>query len=174
MDIFLNSVGNLLYEHRYIFSFLGAFFEGNYIVILTGALYKFGYFKLLGLITVLVSGYFLGGIMYFFIGRIAGNKILEKWTKKGRFTRNFLLKLEKYFKNHSVKTIFLTRITYGLGVIVLIMAGSFKMKWKKFVIVNLIGSFAWVIIALTIGYIFGISFEVLSKITKTIAVGLAA
>jgi len=174
MDILLNSVGNLLYEHRYIFSFLGAFFEGNYIMIVTGVLYKFGYFKFWGLVAVLSSGYFLGAVMYYFIGRVAGNRILEKWTKKGRVTRNFLLKLENYFKKHSVKTVFLARITYGLGIIILIMAGSFKMKWKKFLLASLVGSIVWVFIALSLGYVFGISYEVLSKITKTIAVGLAA
>ena len=40
-----NSVLNLLYQHRYIFVFLGALFEGTFIMILAGVLYKFGYFK---------------------------------------------------------------------------------------------------------------------------------
>lgn len=172
MEIIANSILNLLYEHRYIFSFLGALFEGTYVMILAGVLYKFGYFKLWGVMIVLLGGYFLNGIMFYTIGRTGGNTALEKWRNRFHLTKKILLKLEEYFKKHSIKTIFITRITYGLSGPTMIIAGSFKMKWKKFLTVNLISSLVWVLIIFGLGYVFGTSFKALGEITRGIAIGV--
>ena len=172
MDLIINSIANLLLEHRYIFAFLAAWFEGNYIMIVAGVLYKFGFFKFWGLMIVLNAGYFVSGIMYYVIGRIGGNKVLEKIGRRMHLTNKLLLKLENYFKKHSAKAIVITRITYGLAIPVLIIAGSFKMKWKKFLLANLISTLIWVPGAFAIGYVFGISYSALGKITRSIAVGL--
>lgn len=171
MELIANSILNLLYEHRYIFSFLGALFEGTYIMILGGVLYKFGYFKLWGVLVILLSGYVLNGVMFYLMGRMGGNTALEKWGGRFHLTKKLLAKLEDYFKKHSIKTIFITRITYGLSGPTMMIAGSFKMKWKKFLIVNLVASLIWVLIMFGLGYVFGTSFKALGEITKGIAIG---
>jgi len=172
MEIIANSVLNLLSEHRYIFSFLGALFEGTYIMILTGVLFKFGYFKFWGLITALTAGYFLNGVGFYLIGRIGGHRVLEKWGKRLHITRKLLEKLEEYFKKHSIKTLFIARITYGLSIPTFIIAGSFKMRLRKFFLVNLIGGLIWVFTMLGLGYVFGVSYKALGVITKTVSIGL--
>jgi membrane protein DedA with SNARE-associated domain len=172
MEIIANSVSNLLYEHRYIFSFLGALFEGTYIMILAGVLFKFGYFKFWGLIGVLTIGYFLNGLGFYLIGRMGGHEVLKRWGKRLHLTKKLLEKVEKYFKKHSIKTLFVTRITYGLSWITLIIAGSFRMKWKKFLLINLVTDIVWVGTLLGLGYIFGTSYKALSVVTKTITFGL--
>jgi len=167
-----NSVLNLLYTHRYIFSFLGAFFEGTFIMILTGVLYKLGYFKFWALLSVLLSGYFLNGVTWYLIGRYGGNQVLEKWGKRLHLTKNLIEKLEEYFKNHSARTLFITRITYGFSMLSFMIAGSFKMKFKKFAAVNLAATIIWVLGLVGIGYIFGASYKALSIVTKSIRIGL--
>ncbi|OGZ32869.1 MAG: hypothetical protein A2V69_00645 [Candidatus Portnoybacteria bacterium RBG_13_40_8] len=167
-----NSVLNLLYTHRYIFSFLGAFFEGTFIMILTGVLYKLGYFKFWALFSVLLGGYFLNGVIWYLIGRYGGNHVLEKWGKRLNFTKNLVEKLEEYFKNHSLRTLFITRITWGFSMLSFMIAGSFKMKFKKFAAVNLAASVVWVLGLVGIGYVFGASLKGLSIVTKSIRIGL--
>jgi len=172
MELVINSVGKLLYDHRYIFSFLGALFEGNYIMILKGVLFKFGYFKFWGVLVVLVLGYFLNGIALYLIGWFGGQKILKKWGNRFHLTRTVLKKLENYFQKHSAKTLFITRITYGLSIPSLIMAGSFKMNSKKFLIVSLAGAIIWAGMLFGLGYVFGVSYKALGVVTKTISIGL--
>jgi len=172
MEIIANSVLNLLAEHRYIFAFLGALFEGTYIMILAGVLFKFGYFNFWGLIVVLIVGYFINGFGLYLIGRTGGHQVLDKWGKRLHITKKLLEKLEEYFKKHSVKTLFITRITYGLSMPVLIIAGSFKMKWKKFVLVTMVATLVWVLALFGLGYVFGISYKALSVVTKSITLGL--
>jgi membrane protein DedA with SNARE-associated domain len=136
-------------------------------------MYKFGYLNFWGTIGVLMIGYMLNGLMYYLIGFLGGNKILEKISKRFRSTRNTLGKLEEYFKEHSNKALFITRITWGVGIPILIMSGSFRMKLKKFLTVTGIATIPWVFVLFGLGYIFGTSYKALGTITKTITIGLA-
>lgn len=172
MEFLADSVLNLLYEHRYIFSFLGGMFEGTYIMILAGVLYKFGYFKFLGVTLALFMGYFFNGIAFYLIGYFGGRRVLKKYLSRLHLTNKLLIRFEEYFKKHSIKAVFLSRISYGLGIPGMIIAGGFKMKWKKLLIANLTSSAVWVLGTFGLGYVFGISYEALGVITKTVSVGL--
>jgi len=176
IDIVNNSILKLLYEHRYIFVFLGALFEGTFIMILSGVLFRFGYFNIFSLIATLTVGYFLNGLFWYLLGRIAGHTIVDKWIKRFKAGKKFADKFEDYFKEHSLKTIFWTRITYGVSMFCFMIAGSLKMNFKKFVAISLLASIGWVLLVGGIGYGFGASLQSLSTVTKgvTIAISLVA
>lgn len=172
MEVINNSVLELLYEHRYIFAFLGAMLEGNFIMILSGVLFKFGFFDFWALAAVLIGGYFLNGIAWYLIGRIGGNVIVEKFMKRRKFGKKIIDKLEEFSQKHSAKTIFLTRITYGVSMFTFMIAGSLKMNWKKFLSVSFIAAIGWVLIMVSLGYGFGVGLQSLSKVARGIAFGL--
>jgi membrane protein DedA with SNARE-associated domain len=172
MDIINNSVLRLLYEHRYIFAFLGALLEGTFIMVLSGVLFKLGYFNLWGLLAVLVGGYFLNGVFWYLLGRIGGHTIIEKWIKKLKPGRKIIDKLEEYFNHYSLKTIFWTRITYGVSMFVFMIAGSLKMKFKKFATVSFVAAMVWVLILGTIGFGFGAGLKSMARVTKGITFGI--
>ncbi|MFH1129115.1 MAG: DedA family protein [Patescibacteria group bacterium] len=173
IDIINNSVLKLLYEHRYIFAFLGALFEGTFIMILSGVLLRFGYFNFFDLIVVLIVGYFLNGLLWFVLGRIAGHTIVDKWIKHFKTGKRFADKIEGYFKEHSYRTIFLTRITYGISMFSFMIAGSLKMNWKKFITISLLATVGWVLLVGGIGYGFGASIQSLSSVTKGVTIGIS-
>jgi membrane protein DedA with SNARE-associated domain len=173
MDVIHSSVLQLLYEHRYIFAFAGSMLEGNFTIILCGVLLKFGYFNIWGLTLALLIGYFTNGLIWYFLGRIFGHTVIEKWIKKFKFGKKVADKFEYYFQQHSVKTLFLTRITYGLSMFSFMIAGSLKMNFKKFLIVSLAGCVGWVLITVGLGYGFGAGFQTLSRATEGIALGIA-
>ncbi|MBD3282067.1 MAG: hypothetical protein GF387_00420 [Candidatus Portnoybacteria bacterium] len=173
MDLIANTILNLLYQQRYLFSFIGAIFEGTYIMILGGVLLKLGYFKFWKLILTLGLGYFINGLIFYSIGRLGGKHLIDKWMNKFHITSKIIEKLENYFQKHSVKAIFITRITYGLSVPAIIIAGSFKMKMKKFIPVTLLATIVWVPTMLIIGYVFGLSYEAIGLASQRIAKGLA-
>jgi len=173
MDIINNSVLQLLYEHRYIFAFLAALFEGTFIMILSGVLFRFGFFNLWQLFAVLVVGYFLNGVFWYLLGRIGGHHIIEKWIKKFHVGGKIINKLEDYFTRHSNKTLFLTRITYGFGMFSFMIAGSLKMQWKKFASISLLATIVWVLVVGGIGYGFGASIQSLSRVTEGVTIGIS-
>lgn len=172
MDVIDNSLLNLLYEHRYIFAFIAAMLEGTFIMVLSGVLFKFGYFDLGNLLIVLIAGYFLNGVFWYMVGRLGGTQLIEKFIKKFKVGKRIMDKLEEYFNHHSVKTLFLTRITYGVGMFTFMIAGSLKMKWKKFAPVNIIATIIWVLGIGAIGYGFGASLGLLKNVTKGVTVGI--
>lgn len=172
MEIIGNSTLNLLNEHKYIFAFIGALLEGNFIMILSGALLRFGYFNFFGLVAVLISGYFLNGIVWYVLGRVVGHAIVEKWIKRFRSGRKLIGKLEGYFQDHSEKTIFITRVTYGISMFSFLIAGSLKMNFRKFLTVSLAATITWVLVVAGIGYGFGAGLQSLSNVAKGIAIGI--
>jgi len=169
---FINTITPFLYQHRYIFAFLGALFEGTNIMLLSGFLYKLGLFKFWYLFSVLFLGYFINGYGWYAIGHFGGRKVLEKWGPRFSLTQERLKKLENYFKRHTTKALIVTRVTYGISSWVFIIAGIFKTKAKKFFWCNFVASIIWIISMFGIGYIFGASYALLSGITKVIAVWL--
>ena len=172
IEVINNSVLRLLYEHRYIFALLGAILEGNFIMILSGVLFRLGFFDFWALAAVLIGGYFLNGIGWYLIGRIGGNVIVEKFMKRRKFGSKVIDKLELYFQKHSTKTIFLTRITYGISMFTFMIAGSLKMNLKKFLSASFIATIVWVLIMVSLGYGFGVGLQSLSRVTTGITFGL--
>ncbi len=171
-QVFIDTITPFLYNHRHIFAFLGALFEGTNIMLLGGFLYKLGIFKFWKIITILFVGYFINGYGWYAIGRWGGRKVLNKWGPRFFLTQERIKKLEEYFKKHTVKALMITRITYGISSYVFIIAGIFKTKAKKFFWCNLTASIIWVFMMFGIGYSFGASYEALSTLVKTIAVWL--
>jgi len=172
METTINSILGLLYEHRYIFSFLAGLVEGAYSFVLLGVLLKFGYFNFWYLTCLMILGYFLNSIIYYLLGYWGGEKIIDKFIKRFRITRKLLDKIEIHFKKHNIKTIFITRILYGISIPVLLIAGAFKMKKKDFLIASFFASIVWVLIVLVVGYGLGTGYEVIGTAVKKIAEGL--
>jgi membrane protein DedA with SNARE-associated domain len=169
-----SSVLQLLYEHRYVFAFLAAMLEGTFIMVLGGVLFKFGYFNLWHLLAVLIVGYFLNGLFWYLLGRIGGHHVIEKFIKRFKAGKRGMDKLEAYFNRHSTKTLFLTRITYGIGMFTFMIAGSLKMKFKKFVLINTVTTIIWTLMVGAIGYGFGASLQSLGRVTRGVTIGIIA
>ena len=174
MNELIDAITLFFYEHRYIFAFLGALSEGTNIMLLGGFLYKLGLFKFWNILAVLFVGYIINGYAWYAIGRWGGRRILEKWGPRFFLTKERLRKLESYFKKHTVKTLIITRITYGLGGWVFIIAGIFKTKIRKFSWCNLVAAIIWIVMMFCIGYSFGASYELLTRVVKLVAVWTVA
>ncbi len=170
MTEIINTIIPFLNQNRYIFAFLGSLFEGLNIMLVCGFLYKLGIFKFWNILIVLIAGYILNGYFWYGLGRFGGRSLLEKWGPKFFLTKERMLKIEKYFKKHTIKALILTRITYGIGGYVFAIAGIFKTKAKKFFWCNFIASVIWVVITFALGYSFGISYDALDNLVKTVAV----
>lgn len=172
MELIGKTILQLLDQHKYIFAFLGALFEGTFIMLLAGVLFKLGLFKLWGIILVLFVGYMCNAFMYYLIGRLGSSAVLEKWGKRRHLSSDLLNKIKDYFIKHNGKALFFTRITYGFSSVVMIMSGSLRMKIKKYFIINFFASIIWVSVMFGFGYVFGTSYKVLGSITRSITIGV--
>ncbi len=173
MSEIIQAITPFLQQHRYIFAFLGALCEGSGIMLLCGFLYKLGIFKFWNIFVVLTAGYILNGYVWYIIGRFGGEKILKKWGHHF-LSEERMKKLEEYYNKHTTKALIITRATYGLSMYMFIIAGIFKTKAKQFFWCSFIAAIIWVSMLFALGYSFGASYELLSKIIRLIAGWLMA
>ncbi len=151
----------LLIEHyRYLILFPLAAFEGPAVSLIVGFLIRLGYISLIPSFAILIMGDLIPDSIYYAIGRF-GNKsnIVQKYSgENGKLTKNFQL-AEKLWKHHGKKTMFLSKLAYGLSTIFLISAGMVKMPFRKFVTYAIPVTIFQYGIILTAGYFLGHSYE---------------
>jgi membrane protein DedA with SNARE-associated domain len=132
-------------------------------MIVSGFLYSLGGFDLLPLYSVLVAGNFIADIGWYTLGRFGTRNFIFKYGYFVGITPERLQKVEKYFNLYHQKILIITKLTtgFGLAIIVLIVAGIFKVPFKNYLILTLFGGFVWAAFLLTIGYFFGNIFNVI-------------
>lgn len=157
--LFLQNNFPVLFEHKHVFLFLGAMVEGLNTMILGGFLISAGALPFFSTALVFIIGYTVNGYLWYGVGYFAGAKPLDRWVRKGEKGRVVLNRVQYYFEQHSGKAIVITKFTFSMTIVALIMAGSLRYNFRKFSFYNLIGSIGWVGLTMSIGYFFGQSYK---------------
>ncbi len=157
MELIFHNIILWLESSKYFLLFLGTLFEGPVVMMASGFLYKLGQFDLLPMYLVLVFGDFTADIGWYCVGRYATRKAIFKYGHFIGIRPEIIEKVEKRFKKYHQRILIISKLTMGLGFafIVLIVAGIFKVPFKNYVILNLIGGFIWTALIITIGYFLG-------------------
>ena len=126
----------------------------------------------------LLSGDYLPPLPYLIVGcavaAIAGDQVGYAFGKKvgpplfnrpdsRLFKQKYLRQAEEFFERHGSKTIILARFTPIVRTFAPIVAGASNMKYRTFVIYNIIGGLAWTIVMLTLGWALGKSFPAIGQ-----------
>ncbi len=157
MEIFIQNIIIWIESSKYFLLFIGTIFEGPVVMMVGGFLYGLGQFDLVPMYIALVSGDFTADILWYCVGRFGTRKMLFKYGHFLGITPKILEKVENRFKHYHQKILIISKLTMGLGFafIVLIVAGIFKVPFKNYVILNLIGGFIWTAFVVAIGYFLG-------------------
>lgn len=163
----------ILAQYGLVALFVGAFFEGEVIVVVAGILSRLGYLSLSSVIVIAMIATFVGDQTFFLIGRKKGKVFLEKRphiAKRAEQVHDLLI-------NHQNKILFGFRFLYGMRIPTLIALGTSEISQRKFLIFNVVNSVAWTLAFVLGGYFFGDVFEtVLKKIgfyERELFIGLA-
>lgn len=157
MDLFYHNILIWLDSSKYILLFIGCIFEGPVVMMTSGFLFGLGQFSFLPMYLALVLGDFVADIGWYCVGRFGTRNAIFKYGHFMGVTPEILNKVEIRFKKHHDKILIISKLTMGMGFafIVLIVAGIFKVPFKNYVILNLLGGFIWTAFLVTIGYFFG-------------------
>jgi len=143
----------LLTKYGYFILFPLAAIEGPIVSLAVGFLIYLGYLKLLPAYAILLLGDLIPDTVYYYIGRFGSKrKIIEKYGSR-------LNLIEKLWREHGRKTMFLSKLAYGLSGLFLISAGLTKMPFRKFI------SYAFPVtlfqygVIMAIGYFLGHSYK---------------
>ena len=164
MEIIFHNFILWLESSKYILLIVGTILEGPVVMLSSGFLYKLGSFNFLPMYIALVSGDFVADIGWYCVGRFGTSHAIFKYGHYIGVTREALEKVEDKFRKYHQKILIISKLTMGFGFafIVLIVAGIFKVPFKNFVILNLVGGFIWTAFLVSLGYFLGNVFQAIS------------
>jgi membrane protein DedA with SNARE-associated domain len=175
MESFFHNTILWLESSKYILLFIGTLFEGPVIMFSSGFLYKLGQFDFLPMYLALVFGDFTADIGWYCLGRFGTRSTIFKYGHFIGLTPAILEKVESRFHKYHQKVLIISKLTMGFGfsLVVLIVAGMFKVPFKNYVILNLIGGFIWAALLITIGYFLGNIYTMISGPAKIVFILVA-
>lgn len=133
---------------------VGFFFPGDSLLFTAGFLASQGFFD----IKILIVGCFIAAVAGDSIGYYLGQKFGRKLFSRDDsiwFHKDHLNRAQSFYDKHGGKTIILARFIPVIRAFAPVVAGIGIMRYKKFVIFNLVGGVLWAIAIPLAGYYLG-------------------
>lgn len=96
-------------------------------------------------IVVAAAAAIFGDNVGYWLGRLGGRKLLERFELTRRYSERALPPAERFFKRHGGKTVFLARFIAFLRITAAWLAGISRMRWLQFLAWNALGGIVWAI-----------------------------
>jgi membrane protein DedA with SNARE-associated domain len=113
------------------------------------------HYSIVWVIVIASAGAIVGDNIGYWIGRIGGRKLIERWDPIARYSRRALPPAERFFNKHGGKTVFIGRFVAVLRVTAAWLAGISHMTWWRFFAWNAAGGIAWATLVGTLAYYAG-------------------
>ncbi len=155
----MDSAFHLILVYRYWILFPLAFFEGPITGFIIGTLVALGYFNVFAAYGLLLLGDIIPDTAYYFIGRLGGEgTFVKKALLKVGIADGHMAAVRSLWFNHTGKTMFFSKLAYGLSTSFLISAGYIKLDFKKFLMYALPVTVLQYAVLMALGYYFGASY----------------
>ena len=99
----------------------------------------------------------IGSSLIYFIALKLGRVALLRYLKRVKISEKKLDRVEKWFQKYGDKAVLFGRMIPVFREMISVPAGLLKMSVKKFLIYTIVGSCAWGISMVLVGYFFGIT-----------------
>ncbi len=153
--------------------FLGFVFPGETAVLLGGVLAYEHRIPLAAAMGVAMAGAIIGDTVGYWVGREFGRRILD--SRSGRLIKKEHVRTaEDFIARRGGFGVFLGRFAAALRAIVPGLAGMSGMRYRTFVIFNILGGVAWAVTFTMAGYLAGASFRTVESVAGKAGYALAA
>lgn len=124
---------HLLLAYKYAILLPLALIEGPSVAIVAGVLVSLGYLNFSISYFILIGKDMFVDSVYYFLGRYGEKKnLVARYGHKVGLTEVRFQYFKKLWTNHFLKTMFFSKLAYGVGVPMLISAGLSSIAAKKF------------------------------------------
>lgn len=113
------------------------------IALITAAVLARDHYSIVSVIVLAAAGAIVGDNVGYWIGRLGGRKLVERWGITRRYAARVLPPSERFFRRHGGKTVFLGRFVSVLRVTAAWLAGMSRMHWWQFFLWNALGGVVW-------------------------------
>lgn len=104
-----------------------------------------GHYSIVWVIVVAAAAAIFGDNVGYWLGRVGGRRLLERWSVTRRYSEKALPPAERFFRKHGAKAVFFGRFIAILRVTAAWMAGISRMHWWLFALWNALGGILWAI-----------------------------
>lgn len=172
-------IENFILTYGYISLIPLAILEGPIVTIIGGFFVSLHLLNPFLVYVIIIIGDIIGDTFYYLLGRF-GRRHFLKWVgPKLGVNEESLEKVRGYFHTKGHKTIMLAKLIQGIGVSGLVVAGSAKVPYLKYIsmcfVVTAIQAFAFLLIGIFFGHAYATLNQYLHYFASaTIVVGLSA
>ena len=171
----LETATQLLIHYRYLLLFPLAAFEGPIIAFVVGILTAAGYFNPFIAYTILLFGDIIPDSIYYFICRHGERKtFVARYGAKVGITEERFDIIKKLWHRHGFKTMFISKLAYGLSTPFLVAAGFAGITARKFYEYVLPVTIIQYAILMALGFYFGNSYVLITKYIENAQLIIAA
>ena len=154
---------HLLLQYKYVILFPLAIVEGPILAVIAGFLCTGGFLNLFIVYPIIVLGDITGDTISYLFGRWGVPGFLKKIIKKWGMRHENIDRVRVYFDANPRKTISLSKVTLGIGIAGIYLAGNARIPYARFIRICLITSALQYIIYLGIGLLFGTAYKKISN-----------
>ena len=128
--------------------FFGFFLPGDSLLVTAGILAAAGQLDIAWLLLFPTLAAIAGDQTGYAIGRTAGAALADRYPK----FRKHLDRAHAFYEQHGTKTIVIARFVPIIRTFVPAVAGAARMRYRSFVIFNIVGGTLWVFSTVLLGY----------------------
>jgi membrane protein DedA with SNARE-associated domain len=130
-----------------------------------------GSLNIAGVVGSASAGAILGDTIGYWLGRLGGFPLLERYGRYIWLSRPKLARAQAYFERHGGKTVFLGRFVTFLRIFAALLAGVGKMPYGRFLVYNVLGGVCWAVVMGGLGYTLGRNLPLLERSVRWLGLG---
>jgi membrane-associated protein len=160
LDLVIRSYGTWTYGILFLIIFLETglvvtpFLPGDSLLFAGGTFAALGSLDAKWLVVFLSIAAIAGDTVNYWIGHAVGPKVFTK--EKSRFlNKEYLYRTHRFYEKYGGKTIILARFIPIIRTFAPFVAGIGSMTYRRFIVYNVSGGIAWVVMFVLGGYFFG-------------------
>lgn len=124
------------------------------LLFLLGSLCSAGITNIFTVAFLIIFASIIGDSVSYLIGLKVGNRILNS-EKDYISSKKYILKSQEFYNKSGNKAVILSRLIPLVRTFVPLVAGMARMKYSKFIVLDMIGSVPWILVYVGGGYFFG-------------------
>jgi membrane-associated protein len=126
---------------------------GDSLLFAAGAFAAIGSLDIFALFILLATAAIIGDTVNYWIGHYLGRELIRR--KSRLVNKEYLDRTKKFYDKHGGITIVIARFVPIIRTFAPFLGGLGAMKYRKFILYNIIGGIAWVSLFLFAGFFFG-------------------